>query len=304
MNTIRMCANPGGPGYKCNLCKESGVEIDHRCADASPRPEPAVGQLRLGRLAHQGADATWAVIEASHGSAFVRQDGSECGGTIPLYVLSTWPCVGIETPAGRVMVGERRRVWPSAVGDRREGDFLDFEVCHVLSDARVWISDGVEGWPESAEKVAAWPIVPGPLAKAAESAMRSPMVLADLIVGFPPWTQEAIRGQFLDCANGAYLDALAGGIRRDGDTDEELRERLRGQMAEDIGKVRGAERAGHQLLPPHRLAPILGLPRLPQSLPIPASPASNAAARSTPRSARTPAASRRSRRRGARPCWP
>lgn len=63
-------------------------------------------------------------------------------------------CVGIETPAGRVMVGERRE----AASD------IEYRVHHVVDGKTVWVEDGVYGYGENAKAVASWPLLP-PLAQ-------------------------------------------------------------------------------------------------------------------------------------------
>ncbi|HSM93368.1 MAG TPA: hypothetical protein VLT47_10830 [Anaeromyxobacteraceae bacterium] len=70
-----------------------------------------------------------------------------------------WRCVGIETPHGRVMVGERRNANAINGYDANSAYALIREVLFVVDGERVWLSDGVEGWAAEAAKIATWPLV-------------------------------------------------------------------------------------------------------------------------------------------------
>lgn len=118
------------------------------------KPEPAVGQVRRGRLAYQERDALWVVASEGDMGAIVREDGTAHDCAITLSDLRSWPCVGVETPAGRVMVGERR------------GDRSGVTVLAVVDGGAVGI-DGhclrVRGdyatMHFQADVVASWPLV-------------------------------------------------------------------------------------------------------------------------------------------------
>ena len=138
---------------------------EDRREQGKPQPAPAVGQVWRGRLRYQKDEVPYEVLEVGAVSATIRQDGHESTGGIMLEDLARWSCIGISTPAGRVMVGERRRSPGGA----------DRIVSRVMGEAMVWmgwpgrvLDDSCGGmWP--AEEVAAsWLLSPAP-APAAKS---------------------------------------------------------------------------------------------------------------------------------------
>lgn len=119
-------------------------------------PEVAVNQVRRGRLRYQSHAVSYVVLDVGDTAAIIRQDGHESTSCIALEDLRRWPCIGVGTPAGRVMVGERREA-PSGVHTvlavaSPDGPY-DIAWAHTVCDR-----DGESHMP--ADLVASWPLRP------------------------------------------------------------------------------------------------------------------------------------------------
>lgn len=185
------------------------------------KPEPAPGQLWS-----RNGGAPWQIRDVVDRSWVCFDDGGKCTPlSSTLQGSPRWRCVGIETPAGRVMVGERRR-----------GPFTGpSEVVAVAQSGHAFeVTAGITTTYGSAEVVASWPLVTEPA---------SPPTVSDLLDGSPKWAKQTVRGSFIDTASGPWLDALAGGERRGDETDEELRERLLRRMGAEPQKAAPDPRA-------------------------------------------------------------
>lgn len=136
-----------------------------------------------------------------------------------------WRCVGISTPHGRVMVGERRRSPCGAVRVVRSVEGCAVRMPLDGDDAddapALWLAATVVGWPVvpvpergsacqcGAAKPAFCVMCPGCAAEVAggfPGAFRAPMVYAttkdvsDLLDGLPPNLRAMVSGSFLDTA--------------------------------------------------------------------------------------------------------
>lgn len=122
------------------------------------KPEPSAGQVWSSPF----TPGALYVIESANADRVTFFD--EAGWTEPSRMRADWSCVGIETPHGRVMVGERRKAPHEIV-----------TVSKVLSDQAVGLRSENGGvWSGLASEVAQWPLVPGPLSVAAKEAQRDP----------------------------------------------------------------------------------------------------------------------------------
>lgn len=117
--------------------------------DANTQPEPAVGQVWQ-----------WRCGGSANGGPTVTIDRIDYGGMIygtgrafmdPKWLLDHYECIGVETPHGRVMVGERR------------GLAEPWTVTAVADGGIVFTADsGCVVGPFPAEDVAQWPLVTEP----------------------------------------------------------------------------------------------------------------------------------------------
>ena len=135
-----------------------------RAEQAKPQPAPAVGQV--WELRPDACPAGWR-RPAGFAIESVRPDGEiSFGGGLCGYPAALLRCIGITTPAGRVMVGERRQRHPFCP---------PVEVIAVIDDGRVLTcsADGLTG-PASASVVASWPLLSPAPAERKPEARESP----------------------------------------------------------------------------------------------------------------------------------
>lgn len=129
------------------------------------QPKPAQGQL-------------WYAPETGHTHLLGPEDPDEPGFfrvndgyfNLPYYVEKGWRCIGVEAPAGRVMVGERR------APPHMRGDVYD--VIAVRDDGLVDVRIGANTYGVASDSVAQWPRV-GPLATAAKDAFRATLPISE-----------------------------------------------------------------------------------------------------------------------------
>jgi len=165
------------------------LSVMPRKATQTEKPKPAAGQVwrdpreRGAEFTITKTGSTASPVFDIEGVSSGRPDAIHSAG-----LVAHWQCIGIETTAGRVMVGEYRRP--------HDGVAYKVEAIEADSCVAIRAPSGQSFGDVPALEVARWPLVGGPLATAAKDAVREHgrMTIGGVDVPVTSWTREPVTG--------------------------------------------------------------------------------------------------------------